>query len=333
MKPILKPTRKTPRKHLPAMATLSLIGLIGLPSVPAEAQSREQRVDQITSALAGAVSNRPAPAPAEQHATPRQLMRATMTAVDFDAMPARLALEVWANQTQVPLVVNWKALELAGVDPATPVSLTLNKVPADVVLRLLVAQMQPADGLDEDRLLVDVDQWFVRVMTKREVLRRSTTKVYFIGDLLMQTPHFTNAPGFDLNDALSNTSSGGSNGGGGQERGLFDTDDQADEPRAPTKQQRAEQIMDLIRDTIEPDIWRANGGQYASMRYLRGMLVVKAPAFVHQQIGVPFTGNTPRPTARSTPNRSSSNPENAERPRYNGGNVAGKASREPRTVR
>lgn len=335
LKPTQKPIIKPTRKHLPVLATLSLVGLIGLPTVSAEAQSREQRVDQITSALAGAVSTRPTPPPREQRATPRQLIRETLTAVDFEAMPAKLALEIWASQTQIPLVMNWKALELAGVDPTAPVSLKLDKVPADIVLKLIVGQMQPANGLEDDRLLVDVEQWFVRVMTKRDALRRSSTKLYFIGDLLMDIPQFTNAPGFDLNEALSNTNSGGSNGGGGggQGSGLFDTNDTAEEEVTLTKAEKADRVMDLLRNAIEPDIWRANGGEYASMRYMRGMLVVKAPDFVHEQIGVPFTGNTPRPAARTNPNRSSSNQDNARPSRYDGGNVAGKGSREPKTMR
>ena len=316
------------KKHLPAIAkisaTLALVGVVGLPALPTFAQSRAERVNQITAAIGGAVQTSTRAANVvEQRATPDQLIRKTMTNVDFDAMPVRLALDIWSTQTQVPLVINWASLELAGVNPQTPITLKLRQVPADVVLKLIVGQMQ-ADPLAEDRIIMDIEPWFVRLMTKREAMRQSTTEIYFIGDLLMTIPNFTAAPGFSLNDALSNTNSGGSDGGGNSnEGGLFDTEGTDRAEPEPTKQEKAERIMDLIRSSIEPEIWQANGGQYASVRYLNNMLVVKAPEYVHQQIGVPFRSNT-RAVKRSTGNSAVVNSPSKRKVRYKqSGNVAG----------
>ena len=300
-----------------AFATLSLIAAV---SMPAFGQSRSDRVDQIAAALATGINDKKSSEEVVYtdartgeviRATPAQLMRETMTSVNLKDIPGKLALEIWSNQTNVPLVVNWKSLEAQGIDPTTPINLTLGKVPAEVVLNLIIQQMHP-DPIANDRLLLDVQQWYVRVMTKEDALRRSTTKLYFIGDLLMDIPNFDNAPGFDLNDALSNTSSGGSgqgttggNRGGGGDRGLFDTDDDdRDEPRL-SKEEKAERIADMIRNTIEPDIWRANGGEYGSVRYFRGMLVVKAPEFVHEQIGGVSGSST---TKASTKRKSTARP-------------------------
>lgn len=329
-----------PVKRLPVLATLSLVGLIGLPSF---GQSRSERVDQLSSALAGATQARGttyvnAETGQSVRATPRQLMRETLTNVDYDEMPAKLALEVWSNRTGVPLVINWAALEAEGIDPDAPVTLKLKAIPAEQVLRLIVSQMHP-DPLGDDELIVDVEQWYVRVMTKRDALRRSTTKMYFIGDLLMTIPNFGNAPKFDLNEALSNTSSGGSNGGGQNSGGspLFG-DDNNDRDREPqlSETEKAERIADVIRDGIEPDIWRENGGEYASIRYFRGMLVVKAPDFVHEQIGVPTTGPGQQRTATTRRSSSSNNANsgNDHRPRRSTpGNVAGTQRRSPQLVR
>ena len=106
---------KLKTKHLPALATLSLVGLVGMPALPTHAQSRSERVDKIASMLAGAAAQDDRTEYTSQagesvRATPRQLMRETMTQVDFDDTPARLALEIWSTQTGVPLVVNWKKL-------------------------------------------------------------------------------------------------------------------------------------------------------------------------------------------------------------------------------
>lgn len=331
-------------KHLPALATLSLIGLVGLPTL---AQSRSEKVDRLTSALAGAANEGrteyTSTAGQQSRATPAQLMRQTLANVDYDQMPGRLALEAWSVQTGVPMVVNWAALENAGIDQDTPVTLKLSRVPADQVLRLIVQQLNPDPLGDDDTLILDVQQWYVRVITKREALRKSVTRMYFIGDLLMTIPNFDNAPKFDLNDALSNTSSGGSNGrgGGGSGQGLFGNtnDTQRQEPRL-SKTDQAEQLADIIRNSIEPDIWQANGGEYASVRYYRGMLVVKAPEFVHEQIGIPVVGDSGE--SRATTTRSSDNAGgyrfNDDQGQYrqrrsSSGNVAGTAPSSPRLVR
>ena len=63
------------------------------------------------------------------------------------------------------------------------------------------------------------------------------------------------------------------------------------------KTDKAQQIMDLIMDVIEPEAWIENGGEWASIHYQEGALVVTAPDFVHRQInGYP---PVPRPTGRA----------------------------------
>ncbi|MFI4862173.1 MAG: hypothetical protein ACIAXF_16020 [Phycisphaerales bacterium JB063] len=280
---------------------------------PAQAQSRSERADDIAELLASSVSVN-GMIEEEQTASPARLMREVMSNVDLDQVPAQLALEMWSVQTNVPLVINWAALEEAGIDPEAPVTLQLRRVPADVALKLMLRQINP-NPIGDDELILQTTEWYAQVMTKREALQNSTTQMYFIGDLLMEIPNFE-GPEFDLNEALSNTNSGGSNNGGGGGGGgggdLFGDDNDQPEEDSLSREERAEQIADIIRDTIEPEIWKANGGEYASVRYFRGMLVVKAPQYVHDQIGVPTTG----PAARSSraADRSSRNTDQGARP-------------------
>lgn len=273
-------------------------------SLPVLGQTRDEKVDALTGALGDAMSDDSGPVEftaagddaVRGAATPRQMLDATTMNVDIRDTPARLALEIWSQQTQIPLIVNWAALEAAGFDLDQPLTLTVRRVPAELALKLLINQMN-ANAFENDRLLMETTEYFVRVMTRDEALRRSVTKMYFIGDLLMDVPDFE-GPEFDINQALSNTNSGGSNrGGGGGQQGLFDDDDEDRDTPQKTAAEKAEEIADLIRETIEPDIWRENGGEYASIRYIRGMLVVRAPEFVHDQIGMPAA--EPR-TRRST---------------------------------
>lgn len=333
-------------KRVSAFATLSLVASISMPALTASAQSRSDKVDQIAATLSSGINDR-ASSNAQYtdartgetiRATPAQLMRETLTSVNLDEVPGKLALNIWSNQTNVPLVINWKSLEAQGVDPNAPVTLKLGNIPAEAVLNLIIQQIHP-DPIDNDELLLDVQQWYVSVMTKEDALKRSTTKLYFIGDLLMDIPNFNNAPGFDLNDALSNTSSGGSNRSGGKgDSELFKFDDEDDAGERLTKEEKAERIAQMIRDTIEPDIWRENGGRYGSVRYYRGMLVVKAPEFVHEQIGGATGASTTKSktsmkktaTTRST---AAAKNNSSQGNRSTPGNVAGVGPESPKIPR
>ena len=36
---------------------------------------------------------------------------------------------------------------------------------------------------------------------------------------------------------------------------------------------------------MEPDAWDINGGEYATIRYYQGTLIIRAPDYIHRQIG------------------------------------------------
>ena len=78
---------------------------------------------------------------------------------------------------------------------------------------------------------------------------------------------------------------GGSSGGGGGSGGLFNNSNQdRNKEPAKTKDQRAQDLVDLIINPVRPDIWKENGGP-ASIRYFNGNLIISAPRSVHEAIG------------------------------------------------
>jgi hypothetical protein len=52
-----------------------------------------------------------------------------------------------------------------------------------------------------------------------------------------------------------------------------------------TEQERAQIIIDLIQEIVEPDGWFDNGGDWGTVRYHQGTLIIRAPDFMHRQIG------------------------------------------------
>jgi len=219
----------------------------------------------------------------EQPVTPGipQKMGMLIDEVAFDHTQAYDAFNWWAMRTEIPTVIDWNAMEIDGVDRTQEITLELQTVPARLLLDVLMRQTSP-----EIELIYEETPWYVQVMTKRHANRHPVMRVYDVSGMVMRIPHFNNAPSFNLTDALSNTSSGGGRGGGGGSQGLFtDTKDNEEDP--PNKTEQGQGLADMIRNSIEPGIWQTNGGEYSSVRYYNGRLIVNAPLYVHRQIGIP----------------------------------------------
>lgn len=218
----------------------------------------------------------------ERRSPTRHLHTTIIDPVTLDNVRARDAFRWWSRATGIPLVINWRAMEEHGIDPDTPIDLDLRNVPAGVVLSLMMKQLSP-----QEPLMYEVAEYYIRIMTKEEANKDTVVLVYDVRDLTQRIPNFV-GPEFDLNDALSNTSSGGSSTAAQSATTLFGDDNDPEQEKS--EEERGEEIVELIRTTIEPSIWQAYGGLHASIRYFNGRLIVKAPRYVHAQIGIPAFG-------------------------------------------
>ncbi len=208
-------------------------------------------------------------------------LRDLVDPVDIADARLKTALQWYSATTGIPVVIDWRAMELEGVDPEQPITIQMRHVPAGQLLSLMMRMAAP-EGVT---LMYETSPWYVQIMTKRQADKDLIVRVYEVGDLLMDIPNFTNAPQFDLNEALSNTNSGGSNQGGSSNAGLFGDNEQPSE-MGITREERGAELAQLIRDTVEPDVWMEHGGN-ATIRYHGNRLVVSAPRYVHAKIGMP----------------------------------------------
>lgn len=110
-------------------------------------------------------------------------------------------------------------------------------------------------------------------------------QIYDMRDLLLRVPAFKSA-GVPQAGAAG---SGGSGGAGGSGGGSTATDPDKDARQAL----RMDELIKLIQSTVVPEAWEAGGGP-CTMAPRDGMLVVRAPDFVHRQI------EQPRPPRRTT---------------------------------
>jgi len=194
------------------------------------------------------------------------------------------------DTTGANIAVNWPALEIVGITQESLVTISLSRVPAEQLLRLVLDQVS-AEAFDDDKAGFTISEGIVKISTLRDLKSETETRVYDIRDLLVQVPNFNQAPGFDLNDALSNTNSGGSTGGsgggggggGGGEGGLFGSDDGGQqEEELPSRQELVDQIRDLITTTVgDPDEWL---DEESTLNELNGNMIIKTTGDNHRQI-------------------------------------------------
>ncbi len=225
--------------------------------------------------------------------------------VQLQETPARDAISYLQTVLGINIIGRYSDDKVGfGIDPETTITLDVVDKPALTVLELMLDQCATFD----ESCTWQLRRGFVEVGTKERLSAPSAREIryYPIRDLLFVPPQFNNAPKLDINSALNQGSSGGGGGrggggggggggfggggggggrggGGGGGSGIFgDPDDEED--RA-TEEERAQEIVDLIVETVEPDAWDIAGGEYATVRYYQGTLIIRAPDYIHRQIG------------------------------------------------
>jgi len=222
--------------------------------------------------------------------------------VDFDTQALDYAIDFIRQITETNIYVNWNALRDAGIDEDTTINLKLNNVPANHALALLLRQV----STDLDPVTYSIRKGIVEISTRQDLTMATVTKTYDIQDLMFTVKRFSNAPSFDLNQALSNTNSGGSGtgssstsgsggggggggntsgGGSGNNQSGWDTDTDDVDDEQPTRLEVVENLVDLIRNTVgRPDEWVELGGSVSSLRELNGTLIIRTTTDNHQEV-------------------------------------------------
>lgn len=194
--------------------------------------------------------------------------------INFDEQPFDQVVGFLTDLNEMNIAVDWEDLASNGIDRDKPISVRLN----DVKLRTVLGEVLTQLGGDVP-LKYTVGEGLVRVATKEKLDRDKHILVYDIRDLLTEIPRFVQYPQADVLEPGAR----GATGGGdifGPQGGDLEATGHRGEPSA----KMANQIMDLVRDTIEPDSWRETGGGDAALRELNGQLIVYNTSEAHQQV-------------------------------------------------
>ena len=305
--------------------TLALAGFSLLICTPAFGQNLSERIDYVMQQRARAESRN------TSKAHMLSVLLYTDVTVQFPETPARDAINYLQTILGINIIGRYSDDRTGeGIDPETPITLNVVDQPALSVLEMILDQCQVLD----EAMTWQLRNGVVEVGTKSRLSAAGAREIryYPIRDLLFEPPRFDNAPDLNLSAALNQGRSGGGggggsggggfgggggggfggggggggSGGGGGGRGgggsIFgDPEDEADRR---TELEKAQEVIDLIIDIVEPDAWVDNGGDWASIRYYQGTLIVRAPDYIQRQIGgYPFATRPVRQSVQSVGRR------------------------------
>jgi hypothetical protein len=239
--------------------------------------------------------------------------------VDFAETPVREAINYVKQQIGANIIARYSDDRNAssGIDPDATVTLKVEGQPALTVLEAILSQVT-----DLEPTTWQLRDGFIEVGPKDRLDASREIRYYPIRDLLFEPTYFDNAPEFDLESAINQGNEGGGGGGsggggggggfggggsggggggsggggGGGGGGIFGSP--GEDPERVSESERAQQLQDIITETIESERWVDNGGSAASIRYYQGVFIVRAPDYIQRQLGgYPFAARPVRTAA------------------------------------
>ena len=305
---------KTTSISKPVLIAGLALAFLAWPAVQTQAQTLQERIEAVRQRRAAQEAAKRKLAP---EAKILQALLYRKLAVDFDKVPAADVFQYLRTVLEIDITVrSMDDTAGHGLDPKTPITIASEKVTALALLEAVLeecSQLEPCtwqlrNGVLEvgtkERLSVDNAQ-IVRIYPIDDVVHRPAKVVgppYEVGII---NP-WGGAGGYGGYGASIGFQSRGWYGGfgGGTGTGYGNgARPGTDRQTADERSDRVQQIIDLIMDTVEPDAWVENGGDWATINYQEGALIVRAPDFVHRQInGYPPVPPPSRksPTSRAT---------------------------------
>lgn len=226
----------------------------------------------------------------------RMLQSLFQSRVDLDhrQAPASDVFDALRTQLGVNVVVHYEASALGpGIDPDSPITIQATDLLGVEAMELVVEQCAALDPCTWQ-----LRGSFIEVGTKARLAAPSARQVrtFPVQELLYQAPDFDNAPllgfagaygpnpYFDLARSSGSVGVGLSRGAFGPRSGSGFT--YGAPAAAPTQslEERARELIRVIVDVVEPEAWTENGGEWASIHYQDGVLIVRAPDFVQRQL-------------------------------------------------
>ncbi len=204
--------------------------------------------------------------------------------VAWDKAELRKVLEYVRKAGDLNMVVNWKALEESGIKKTTPVSLKLRRANLATLLDLILEQ---ANGsLDKySRAYWVIEKGIVKITTGNILNRKTVTRAWDITDLVHTRPDFA-GPRMKMQADDDDDGDSDSDTGSIFDNDWDDDDDDSDDGDQPTRKQLEDKIVQMVKESIDQDMWKSGGGK-GSIAVYQGKLII-----TQTQLGWKLLGNT-----------------------------------------
>ncbi len=248
-----------------------------------------------------------------------RLLKTRVDAIDWEDRTFGDVIEWLESLAPVNVVVSWRELEMVGIDRDTPVTLRMRDATVASILTTVLEQSGDGDTLrwrGQDNTL--------KISTREAFNRKMYVRIYEVADLVFPVPDYPTPNigpvggglggggfgGGGLGGGLGGGGLGGGGLGGGPGGGLggggfgggdfggggFGGGGLGGQGGAGAGQgaghdggveENLDKLVELIKNTIEPDSWDDAGGK-GTIRIWRQSLVVRNNIEVHEKIGGPF---------------------------------------------
>lgn len=186
------------------------------------------------------------------------------------------ALDQWQKLTDIPMRVDWSNItKYCKINPDTRISLSLENVPADYVIKALFEELNVTRDLHKKYFTLDYDltPWHLLITSMHKIPTR--VEIYNISRLLIIHPKPKDT---------DNTESPNKFYGPGNNSELFGLD----EDERDSVESQISELMELIQISFGQQNWDAFGGDRWSIRSFNHLLIVKTSDRTHRQIAELF---------------------------------------------
>jgi hypothetical protein len=177
----------------------------------------------------------------------RRKLETTVAQVDVKEMPVDKLVAYLAELTGANFYVDWRALESAGIDSHSTVTLNLQGVPVSVVLNAALRDL----GGGNIALGYHVQQGVVEISTMDSLARDTSTRIYDVRDLLEQE--------------------------------VARSRKEADDPEM-TESEATDGLSRMLQEAVDPTTWRDAGGSIGGFRAFAGRLIITQTPENHEQV-------------------------------------------------
>jgi hypothetical protein len=217
-----------------------------------------------------------APKPRDVQDVEERLSR-VLDEVRFDDTPLDQAIEWIRDQTHANISVDWRSLEGVGIDKSTPIRLHLWDVRASKVL----SEVLELAGSDAALIGYRVEDGVARVRSRDELSKLTVLRIYDVRTLLKNVVASRRRLRDELDSPPPPAAPAATTTGPAAFLGAVSP---VSPPTGDPYSDTAEELLNLVREQVDPDSWRENGGSIGTLREWAGRLLIQHTPEGHRDI-------------------------------------------------